>query len=70
MNYREKQKYKIHPSHKMGKQHCEILAPCGTARFYGVTNCVNCDAGYAEHPAGFFIDGELFKPCTEAHDEQ
>lgn len=66
MSYRDEQKAKIHKSHKMGKTRSEILAPAGTPRFYGVTDCINCEYGMAEHPAGFFIDDELFEPCPNA----
>lgn len=61
--YNDKQKARIHATHKMGEERSEILAPAGTPRFYGVTDCENCGYGMAEHPAGFFIDEELFKPC-------
>lgn len=63
MTYRDEQKTKIHKTHKLSKMRCEILAPAGTPRFYGVIDCKKCGAGYAEHPAGFFIDDELFKRC-------
>jgi len=52
-----------HKTHKMGKEYCEILAPCGTPRFYSVRNCKRCGAGQAEHAAGHFCDPELLKPC-------
>lgn len=63
LNSREEQKSKIHITHKMGEPEDEVLSPAGTPRIYSVTKCVNCEAQYAEHPAGFFIDNELFKSC-------
>jgi hypothetical protein len=52
-----------HKSHKMSKQRCEILAPCGTPRFYAVRRCKQCGAEQAEHAAGRFCDPELLKAC-------
>ena len=54
---------KPHKSHKMGKVYSEILAPCGTPRFYVVRDCKLCGAGQAEHAAGRFCDPELLKAC-------
>jgi len=47
----------------MSKQRCEILAPCGTPRFYAVRRCKQCGAEQAEHAAGRFCDPELLKAC-------
>jgi len=63
MDYREKQKAKIHPSHKLGEEHCEIRCPGSTPRFYGVRVCELCGAEVIEHPAGLFIDDDLFYEC-------
>jgi hypothetical protein len=41
----------------------DILAPCGTPRFYYVRECTKCGAGQQEHAAGKFYDPELLKPC-------
>ena len=54
---------KPHPTHKMTGPSSEILAPCGTPRFYLVRECRRCGAGQAEHAAGKFCDTELTKPC-------
>jgi hypothetical protein len=56
---------KPHKSHKMGKAYSEILAPCGTPRFYAVRDCKLCGAGQAEHAAGRFCDPELLKECKK-----
>lgn len=53
----------VHPSHKLGRERSEIRSPVGTPRFYGVRAC-KCGAEIAEHPAGLFIDDELFEPCS------
>lgn len=60
-----KWKYKPHKSHNMTKPYAEILAPCGTPRFYVVRECKKCGAGQAEHAAGIFCDPELLKPCLK-----
>lgn len=65
MSSRDEQKAKIHASHEMGKPRSEILAPAGTPRFYTVVSCKKCEAGYAEHAAGFFFDKELTRKCNE-----
>ena len=64
MSYRVKEKAKIHPTHKLGKEYSTILAPAGTPRFYGVRECKKCGGSIAEHSAGLFIDDELKKPCV------
>lgn len=59
-----------HPSHVMGEERSEIRAPAGTPRFYGVRECVNCEAEEIEHPAGHFWDEELEHPCWAAPEEE
>ena len=54
----------VHPSHRMRKAGARILAPCGTARFYGIRKCTKCEGEQAEHPAGRFMDDKLKQPCT------
>jgi len=63
IKHRHQWKYKPHKSHKMGKPYSEILAPCGTPRFYLVRDCEKCRYGQAEHPAGKFCDPELLEKC-------
>ena len=63
MSYREEQKAKIHPSHKLGKEYIDIRCPGSTPRFYGVRQCELCGAEVIEHPAGLFIEDELFYEC-------
>jgi hypothetical protein len=60
----------VHKSHKMSKVTSEIIAPCGTPRFYAYRQCENCGAEQYEHPAGKFIDAELNKECTALAEEE
>lgn len=55
----------VHPSHKMGRKRTEILAPCGTPRFYTVRECSKCGRREEAAAAGHFFNG-LEYPCTEA----
>lgn len=55
--------YIPHKSHKMSSACCEVLAPCGTPRFYEVRKCKACGFGQAEHAAGTFCDPELLEAC-------
>lgn len=57
--------YTPHKTHRMGKETCRILAPCGTPRFYAVRECKKCGYGQAEHTAGKFCDPELLEPCKK-----
>jgi hypothetical protein len=63
MTYREKQKAKIHSSHELGKEYIDIRCPGSTPRFYGVRECKLCGVEMIEHPAGLFIDENLFYKC-------
>jgi hypothetical protein len=54
---------RIHPTHELGMEQNEFLAPTGIPRFYGVRRCLKCAAGIVQHPAEKFIDDELFAPC-------
>lgn len=51
-----------HPSHKMTDWRTEILAPCGTPRFYGIRHCINCELEEWKHAAGHFLHN-LDYPC-------
>ena len=68
--YPRKSRGDIHESHAMGEEYCDIRAPAGTPRFYGVSECNNCGAEVIEHPAGFFMDSELFEKCEGVEDAQ
>jgi len=57
----------VHPSHRMTKKRCEIIAPCGTPRFYSVRNCKKCGKEEWEHAAGHFLHG-LDYPCEGKQD--
>lgn len=45
-----------HPSHEMTEFRTEILAPCGTPRFYKVRHCKKCGQTEAQHAAGHFLE--------------
>ncbi len=53
----------VHDSHDMTDWYGEIKSPVGTARFYSVRKCKNCEYEQYEHPAGKFIDGPLTLEC-------
>lgn len=55
----------IHNTHIMTEWHTEIRSPAGTPRFYGVRECKKCKAEESKHPAGHFIDEELYTACGE-----
>ncbi len=58
----KKKYYYPHPSHKMTKFYSEIIAPCGTPRFYAVRKCKVCLKEEWRHAAGHFFHGLTF-PC-------
>lgn len=60
---REEQRGMIHSSHQLSEERCEVRSPAGTPRFYGVQQCNFCGYEVMEHPAGLFIDEELFLKC-------
>ncbi len=62
---REQWRNDIHPSHQMTDWYTDIRSPVGTARFYSVRHCKNCEHEMSEHPAGQFKDRELEKECEE-----
>ena len=70
MNYNDREKAKIHKSHKLGKSFTEPRAYSSTPRFYSVQVCKNCKAEIAEHAAGLFIDKELKVKCTGKEKEE
>lgn len=63
MSFRDEQKGKIHSSHVLCEEYIDIRCPGSTPRFYGVRECIKCGAEIVEHPAGLFIDDELFSEC-------
>lgn len=58
----------IHSSHVMGEESTEIRCPASTPRFYGVTCCIHCGYEIIQHPAGKFVDRELFLSCEVAQE--
>lgn len=59
----KRKEFMPHPTHSMSKWRSEMLAPCGTPRFYSVRNCTNCGKEEWKHSAGHFLHG-LGHPCT------
>lgn len=51
----------VHPSHNMTNKRCEMIAPCGTPRFYTVRNCKVCLREEWQHAAGHFLHGLDFQ---------
>lgn len=58
----------VHSSHRMTEKRCEIIAPCGTPRFYSVRNCTRCGLEEWEHAAGHFLHGLQYR-CKLSREE-
>lgn len=56
-------------SHRMSKWRSEVIAPCGTPRFYSVRHCSRCKREEWEHAAGHFFHGLEF-PCKGLSTEE
>lgn len=56
-------KHEVHKSHEMVDYGTDIVAPMGTARFYGVKMCKKCECKLYTHPAGDFCDEDLLTEC-------
>jgi len=59
LEYKREEKIRTspHKSHRMSKWYSEILAPCGTPRFYAVRHCTKCGKEEQKHAAGHFFNG-------------
>lgn len=57
----------IHSSHRLTKWKTEIRSPAGTARFYSVRHCKDCDAEEMRHAAGHFGLEQLQKECSKVN---
>jgi hypothetical protein len=53
----------VHESHRMSEITTEIIAPCGTPRFYSYRYCEKCEHEQYKHAAGKFCDQELLAKC-------